>query len=168
MKNAAIIGGLCIVAIAVGGYLYFHPTPSSQVASSAAATPVEVAFSVLDEGPNGGSDVRKNYAIYDAKEFKRFWDKAHTASTTPPKIDFTKEYVLLLFDGTQPTGGYTIAASQITDTPSGRAVTVTRTVPGASCVVTQAATSPYQFISVPIGPSDSLSHEDVTVTTECK
>jgi hypothetical protein len=112
---------------------------------------------------------RKNFAIYDAGVFATFWKRAHgDDGTHPPVIDFSKEYVIGVFAGTEPTGGYHIAVQKVTESGGARAVTVAIEKPGDNCSVVEEQTAPYQFVTVPFSPALALSHTDETVSKNCK
>ncbi len=176
MRNTLIIGGICVLAIVAGVWLYVReqqplrtstqPLVETSPAPQAAAS-TTVPFTVLDHGLVATVyTARKSYVIYSAKEFAAFWQKVHGVGARAPSVDFTKQYVIAVFAGTEPTGGYDIKVSEITDTSDTRAVEVAVTAPGKSCVVNDLVTSPYEFLAVPASDA-ALMHTDVTHTTAC-
>jgi hypothetical protein len=171
MRNLIVIGGICILAIAVGAWLYFgtpHKTAPATSASTEAPVAKEVHFAVLDQGDQAGDmTTRKNYAIYDAAEFARFWQKAHPNGKKVPNVDFKSTYVIAVFAGTEPTGGYRISVTKVTDTANARSVAVTIEQPDSSCAVVEEETSPYAFVTVPYSDAEALSHTDVRTTHAC-
>jgi hypothetical protein len=175
MKNTLIIGGICLIVLAVGAWLYFHPgnsvpAPSTSGASASTQTPKEtnVTFTVLGHGETAKAvTARKNYAIYDAAQFATFWNEAQ-GSGTPPAVDFSKNYVIGVFAGTEPSGGYSIEVSKVTDTGGARSVSVLISAPGTNCSVIEEQTSPYQFVLVPYSKAEALSHTDEVVKKSCQ
>jgi hypothetical protein len=176
MRNLFIIGGLCIVVLAAGGFLYWksmqpqaQPTTTGASASTQIPARKEVSFKVLDQGTGAkGMPDRKNYAIYDAAEFANFWQKAHASDGKPvPVIDFSKNYVIGVFAGTEPSGGYSIAISHVTEAGNARSVAVVIDEPGDNCTVIEEQTSPYQFVQVPFSDADALAHTDTRMKMNC-
>ncbi len=176
MKNTLIIGLICAAVLAAGILLYVHsgePVPPSPSTTGASANTVQpkttnVAFKILDHGDTAKEiTARKNYAIYDAAQFATFWKQAH-GSGTPPIVDFSKNYVIGVFAGTEPSNGYSIEVSKVTDTQGSRAVAVLITAPDAGCTPIEEPTSPYQFVTVSYSDSEALSHTDIVVKKNCK
>lgn len=173
MRNLLIIGGICVLAIAFGAWLYVtHPNApiaTTIVANTETPTGKDVSFTVVDQGDQAaGMPARKNYAIYDAGTFADFWKKEHaTDGKKAPFVDFSKNYVIAVYAGTEPTGGYKIAVTKITDTANQRSVEVAITAPGGNCSVIEEQTSPYQFVVVPDSGIEALSHTDTQTTGNC-
>lgn len=178
MRNTLFVLALCIVAILLGLFLFlYNPKAltgkpgndqSAQVATaSLSATPV--AFTVLEAGGNAQeAEERKNVAARDQESFDRLWKMAHGAEElAAPTIDFSKEYVIGVFAGRKPTGGYAIEVTDVQDLGDERTLTVTVTSPGETCVVTDALTSPYQLIRVPVS-THFLKAVDTAVTNACE
>lgn len=163
MRDLLIITLMCLAALTIGAWLYFYgpiasfaPSKPATVAveqqasaSTAAATPpVDVTFTVIAHGANASKQlVRKNFAIYSKDEYERIW-KLTGSTEKMPTIDFTKAYVVAVFLGEKPTGGYSVSVEKITDSSDIRTVSVRTEKPGEGCVTTEALTSPYQFIRV--------------------
>jgi hypothetical protein len=177
MRNAVIIGGLCVVVLAAGALLYWKSTqqsPGQQVTTGASADTQapeqkEISFKVLDQGENAkGMPDRKNYAIYDSAEFASFWKKAHGSDgKAVPFVDFSKSYVIGVFAGTEPSGGYSISIAHVTEAGNARSVAVVIEEPGDTCTVIEEQTSPYQFVQVAFSDADALAHTDTRVKKNC-
>lgn len=178
MRNTLVIGLLCVVAVIIGVWLYttakappvvLRDTAGTKDTEHAVGGAGPVSFSVLDQGTAAQAfAVRKNYAIYDAGEFATFWKKVHGENAKVPYIDFSKQYVLAVFAGTEPSGGYSIGVSKVVKSGTQLAVTVTIEKPGISCVVTQALTTPYEFVAVDSSAAMKLTHTEETTTKDCK
>lgn len=181
MRDVLIIATMCVAALAIGAWLYFYgptefrnvPPPQGEQhaanASSDSNDAVDVPFSVIESGNNAANvSTRKNYAARDTDAFAKLWTLTYGKNAPPlPSIDFDTEYVIGVFAGEQSTGGYAIAVSSVTDHgTASRTVSVTVTKPGTDCVNTQALTSPYQIIRVPVSIA-SLTREDRTVEKSC-
>ncbi len=172
MRNLLIIGGICVLAIVGGVILYLKTTsPISTGVNANTEVPQGTAidFKVLGQGDHAKEiTVRKNYAIYDASEFANFWKKSHgEVEAKLPIVDFTDHYVIAVFAGTVPTGGYAIRVEHITDAGDARTVAVVIEEPGAGCSVIEEETRPYQFIVVPFSDAQALAHTDVRVKKDC-
>ncbi len=63
-------------------------------------------------------------------------------------VDFSSRRVALLSLGGRPTGGYSISAEKIEDYGEFIKASIIIKKPGSNCVVTQAQTSPYQFVEI--------------------
>lgn len=180
MRDTFIVLGTCIASIALGaGLFFFLPTESSEPVvvdtagqsadvGIAQAVDTSIGFVVIDAGDSASVSVRKNYAARDQESYLRIWRMAHGEDGTMPfPVDFSESYVIGVFMGQQSSGGYGIEVASITDRGDQRLVAVNLTSPGRTCVVTEALTSPYQFVVVPMSMN---SHEnlDVEVVTVCQ
>lgn len=179
MRDLLIIVGMCVAAIAVGAWLYFYGpsdfiAPSEQTvarvetASAEIVAPpsIDVVFEVLGHGSAAaGVATRKNYAVYTAEEYARIW-KLTGNKEKMPTVDFKKSYVIVVFAGNRPTGGYAISVDSVSDTGDARSVSVLIEKPGVGCITTQALTSPYQVIRVPSSTA-SLSHTNTEKEVPC-
>lgn len=179
-RNLIIVGGTALAAILIGSGLYFYyaatqiPDTELSIANptgSTVPTPEpahSVTFRVLDSGTQAaGAPARKNYAAYSKDGFVKLWNMVHGASAASlPEIDFSKEYAIGVFAGQKPTGGYSIEVVSVTDEDAVRTVEVGLTKPGANCMVTEALTSPYQIIAVPVSAA-ALAHTDAEASAPC-
>lgn len=179
-REFLIIASIALISIFVGVSLY-HLAPSSQstyiatgvAPATASDIPTQdsqaVQFNVLDTGTHAvGIAVRKNYAVYANEDFETLWEMARGVDgLPPPKIDFSKEYVIGVFAGQKPTGGNSIAVASVIDAGAVRTVAVTLTKPGSNCMVTQSLINPYQIVAVPLSDA-SLAHSDAEVITSCE
>jgi hypothetical protein len=163
MRDALIILAVCLVAVGAGSWLFLAGGTGTDGGTSA-----EVSFRTLDRGDHSGEvTLRVNYRIKDVDEFGELWSSIHGLDSVPPPVNFEENDVLAVFDGTHATGGYSIRVTAVTDiTGLNRQVAITHEEPGASCVVTDAFTSPYELIVVPKSPA-ALSREDTTLVVEC-
>lgn len=179
MRHMLFVLGITLAAIVVGTILYMYgPDELREMPESmtAAAEPVfeedgigPVPFTVLSEGVQAiSAPVRKNYGVYDIEEFARIWKMAYGEDAPAlPAIDFEEEYVIGVFAGEKPSGGHAIAVTRITDASNVRTVEMTLTEPGAGCIASQALTSPFQFVSVPMS-GRILERADSVVQTACE
>ncbi len=160
-RDSGIILAICVLAILVGGILYLGATPAS-------APTGETSFSVLSSGTMAVEmREQKNYRVLDEEYFVEVWQMAHGAGTPMPSVDFTTHEVLAVFDGERPTGGYEIGIERILDQGDVREVRIMHTAPGASCITTQALTSPFQMVVVPKS-DNTIDRTDLHATVACE
>lgn len=163
MRDLLIVLGMCVAAISLGIFLYLHgpeefrevPAPVESETSAAAIGSDEsaiVPFTVIAEGSNAANaPVRKNYAAYSSEDFAQLWAMAYGEGASPiPAVDFSDSYVIGIFLGEKPTGGYAIRVDEVADTGSLRNVSLVLTSPGEGCLSSQALTRPFQIITVPL------------------
>ena len=116
-----------------------------------AETPIPtVPFSVIVSGDNPVSGVDKN------RKLEVFRDQAslntrlaeYVQLVQEHTVDFSTKRAVLLDLGQRNTGGYSIATSEIQEFNDHVIIVITVTKPGSTCAVTQAFTSPFEFIEV--------------------
>ncbi len=160
-RDSGIIFAICVLAILVGGILYLGATPDSKPTE-------EVSFSVLSAGAAAvNMQEQKNYRVLDEPHFVEVWELAHGTETPMPSVDFATHEVLAVFDGERTSGGYEVAVEQILDVGTVREVNIVRTAPGASCITTQALTSPFQMVVVP-KTDNRIDRKEVSATVACE
>lgn len=156
-RHARILIGATAAAVALGAVLYMYgPNELREVpvqggvGALGADAGETVAFSVLAEGAHAADmESRKNVAVYSADEFERLWRMAFGDRSGMPEVDFDTQYVVGVFAGTKPSGGYGIRVERVVDGNGVRTVEMVITKPGPGCQVTQALTSPFQIIVLP-------------------
>lgn len=91
-----------------------------------------------------------NYVIKNNEDWTNLWEKFHVDFHIPPilVINFDEEMVIAVFQGPQPTGGYSIEITEIIATENEIQVRVTEITPGIFDVVTDAITSPYHIVKL--------------------
>lgn len=169
MKDGFIIVGFSLVALVVGAYLVFHgrgafSNAASAVGGSGLSATVMVPFTPLAEGVRANVDTRANYLITSSAQLGELW-KLVAATSTPPAVDFSKEYVAAVFAGKEPTTGYAIAVARVQDARE-RTVTIKLAAPGAGCAVAKSPTRPYQIVELPRS-SLPVTHQYEMATTSC-
>ena len=176
MRNTLFVLALCVAAILVGALLFFYnpkdltgiTDQSAQVVNAPIAA-TSVTYAVLESGEYAQEVTeRTNVAARDAESFARLWKMAHGDTQLAfPAIDFTQEYVIGVFAGEKSSGGNMIEVTDVSDLGDTRTFSITLTAPGEGCLTSQAITSPYQFIRVPVS-THYLKAVDTTVTTSCE
>jgi hypothetical protein len=169
MRNTVLLVGLALAVIIIGTLVFMYGQNSSSQAlysPTAQNTPptVSVPFTELARGSQSTVTARVNYLIVSTTELAKLW-KMVDATTAAPVIDFSKNAVIAVFAGNQPSAGYAIAVSKIEDAQA-RTVTITLAKPDSTCVLAQTTTAPYEIIVVPV-TSLPLAHEDIWTTSSC-
>jgi len=173
-----IVLGMSTAAILVGAALYVYgpselretPQLEGNEASAMGAGVVleDVSYSVLAEGTNASVTERKNYAVYTETDFARLWSMSYgDGAPALPDVDFDTHYVIGVFAGQKSSGGHAISVSRVTDASDVRTVAVTLTAPEEGCMVTQALTSPFELVVVPVSEL-KLARTEETVTAPCQ
>lgn len=159
-RAVSIIAVVCVVGIALGTWFFVTQSKNTQG---------EVSFSTIQQGTNAlGVSERKNYRIKSPEELSYLWSVVYDVDGPDmPEIDFTKQHVLAVFDGSRPSGGYEVAVEKIIDTQAARTVTIKHRVPDDSCMVSQAITSPFAFVVVPASALP-IVREDVEEVYRCE
>jgi len=166
MKDTIFIGGLCVIIVLVGAGLYFYK-PSYEAPTAAGAVTVEP---YADGQYAIGMDTRKNFRIQSQEELDHIWTLIHgNERPSLPPVDFSKNEVLAVFDGTHTTGGYQIKITEVVDSELTRTVHIEHLRPDDSCPVPSVATSPYALVVVPkMRDALRLTHTDGAGIIPCR
>lgn len=169
MKDGFIIIGFSLVALVVGAYLVLHgrgafPNTDSAMSSNRSSAAVMVPFTPLAKGTYTNISTRTNYLITSKVQLEELW-KLVTATSTPPAVDFSRNYVAAVFAGDEPTSGYGVTVARVQDAHE-RMVTVVLTSPGSGCAITKSPTRPYQIVELPRS-SLPVTHQYEMATTSC-
>jgi hypothetical protein len=106
-----------------------------------------IPFSVVATGTNTVTKFDDQMATISTQEdWKKLWENVKGKEDALPQIDFAKKSVVALFMGDQPTGGYSLEVSKVTESDR-FIVYVTVKSPGLGCMTTQSLTSPYTLIT---------------------
>lgn len=165
MRDVIVIVLMCMAAIGIGTWLFFHGT-NIGFPDSGANT---VSYVVLGQGTNAvGVIARTNYRIQNQTDLESLWKLVYDGDAPAvPQIDFSKYEVLAVFDGQHASGGYGIRVTQVAEASGARKVFVEHKGPAAPCATLQAITSPFEIIKLP-ATSEPLTHEDDTVNGSCR
>jgi hypothetical protein len=176
MRDLYVIGFIAVVAIVLGTSLFFYgPAPIAPQVSHAiqktGVTDATVPIVVLAQGADAASIFdRTNFHIKNEHDLTTLWNLVYGSTTTTaptvPVVDFTKNEVLAVFDGTHATSGYNIQIVSVVDSSTSRTVTVDHTVPATTCVLKHGTTSLFEIIQVPV-TTLALVHNDQVSTTTC-
>ena len=148
-KIIALLVSVLVVIVVVG--IAINQTQKPDGAGRLAPKGVEVPFTTVSQGYNSGYRERGEYIVKDSLAWQNIWETMHaTVEPKPPipAIDFTDEFIIAVFQGTQATGGYSTWITKIVDDGDTWGVSIVDVVPGNTCVVTQALTEPYHIVKL--------------------
>lgn len=167
-KESGIIIGAAVAVLIIGGAVYMFMTnsrpevPSQNQQAQIQAT--TVSFTEIARGAKSKIADKSNYLITSQAEMNELW-KLVDAKGPVPTVDFSREVVMAIFGGTQPTTGYEISVARVIDAAN-RVVSVNLVQPAGTCSVKRATTTPYEIIRAPI-TSLGVTHEDIQTIKEC-
>ena len=106
---------------------------------------------IAKDSPLIGNTERRNYVIRDDIAWENLWGRIHPDESQRhpplPEVDFTRNMVIAVFQGTRAPGYSTEVMAVVSDDPV--KVFVTETSPGETCIVPQVARYPHHIIETP-------------------
>lgn len=90
-------------------------------------------------------------AVFEQAKLVEYWTQAfpdRDPATELPKVDFSREFVVVAALGERSSGGNEIEVTHADGEGAGVEVVVLTTTPGKSCVVTLATTRPVDFVKI--------------------
>lgn len=96
-----------------------------------------------------GFDAARTEAIRTKAEWQAAWSQLHGGMTPlppAPVIDFSKEMLVLVAVGEQPSGGFGVTIREATRAGSVVTIHAIHTKPGMGCAVTMALTQPVDIV----------------------
>ncbi|HEX8852368.1 MAG TPA: DUF885 family protein, partial [Pyrinomonadaceae bacterium] len=117
------------------------------------STPVEearpVEFSVLATGTTSGYEGGRAVELVTSEsEWRRVWGIIG-AGRPAPDVSFNTRAVVVVFQGQQPTGGYSVEVTGIRRDGTVLAVSINERRPASEDITTQVITSPFVAVSIP-------------------
>lgn len=112
----------------------------------------QVKFETVLKSQMSNYKERVFFTITSQEEWQKVWGEINSAATPAPAlpaVDFSKEMLVLVFQGTEPTGGYSVEVTGVEKKDGVIGVEVRETAPGEGCFTTQALTAPLHIIKIP-------------------
>ncbi len=107
------------------------------------------AYTIVDQGTQSGLTLTKQLLIGNAADWQELWG-VHQSNRRPPRllppIDFSKDMLIAVFLGEQPTGGHRVTIHDLVKTPTHLQVNIKIAAPDKDAMVTMALTQPYVII----------------------
>ena len=165
MIRCGAIVGVCVLTLATacGGSDLTQPSGPSLPIVRLTSQPYSFAYS-------SGLDRPARVVVRDAATWQAIWDRIYLRqSPVPPlpAVDFSRDMIVVVALGAQPTGGYGILITGASEaTANGVAVIVDSSSPASSCVVTDALTQPVDIARMPLRDGE-VSFVERSHTTNC-
>ena len=153
---------LALIALLFLGLLWYGASPVTTTVSNGPGTPV--AFTEIAKGDQSKVMTRDNYLVTTPEQMAKLWSLVAVEGPAPT-VDFSKNDVIAVFAGKEPSAGYTIHVTRVTDGAE-RMVTVELATPGPSCSAARTVTTPFQILLLP-KTARTLTHTDIATTTSC-
>lgn len=124
---------------------------SEKMPDEEVSPPNKIQLKTIDEGAN--SKIEKPF-VFVARSAETYAQLQSFAENLPPaaQLDFNKSAVVAAFAGTKNTGGYSVEIQKSADK-----IAVDLNVPPKDAITTQALTTPYKIVLIPIDAEDNLS-----------
>jgi hypothetical protein len=101
---------------------------------------------------SGSAATKRTFQVArDAAAWRRMWRQLNQGTVPQPrlpKVDFSRDMVILVTQGEKPTAGYGIRVTSIRENTGSLIVSADERSPGRGCVVPQVVTAPYHAVSV--------------------
>ncbi len=101
----------------------------------------------IGQWTNTGINEARRMVIRDANGWAKFWSELGVGER--PAVDFTRDLVIAVAAGQQPTGGHGIAVSRVGQNNGELTIEVVVTSPGPNCMTTSSLTQPVDIVVVP-------------------
>jgi PrcB C-terminal len=110
---------------------------------SAAVVPIRR----IGQWTHTGINEKRRLVIRDANGWAAFWSELGTGDR--PAVDFTRDLVVAVAAGQQPSGGHEIAVENVSHSNGELRIEVVETSPGPNCMTTAALTQPVDVVVLP-------------------
>jgi PrcB C-terminal len=117
--------------------------------ASARHTNQPVEFETLAKFFMSGHTEKKNYVITSKGDWESLWDKVVSRShprPAAPEVDFSKHSLIAVFQGNQPSSGYSISVYRLVKSGKKLKIYVREVLPADECVVMLVITQPFEII----------------------
>jgi PrcB C-terminal len=107
---------------------------------------------ILASGNHSNMKDQQYVAFTNQADFDSMWQKAfagQSGAPDKPVVDFSKNMVLAIFIGEQPTGGFRIRISKVDTSGADIQVTFYGIQPGQNCRHPQTSTEPFLIATIP-------------------
>jgi len=114
--------------------------------------PRTVQWELVTSGQQATSVPRQSFRlIRDEAELRSLWNQLHGSQLTLPplpRVDFSRETILVIMMGERPTGGYSVEVRDVTLEGGDLFIDVRLLEPAADAITTTALTSPWALVRV--------------------
>lgn len=119
----------------------------SSAPAQQANQPIE--FETIAKYFSSGHNEKKNYVITNSEDWESLWDKVVSNSyprPAAPEVDFSKHNLIAVFQGSQPSSGYSISVTRLAKSGKKLKVYVKEVQPADECRVLLVITQPFEII----------------------
>lgn len=111
-------------------------------------------------------------AVFDEAKFAEYWNQAFSANdpgAVMPKVDFSREFVVVVALGERSSGGHAVEVTGADGEGDGVEVAIVTTTPGKNCVVTLSMTRPLDFVKItrPTSGPTPVTFVEKTTVRDC-
>ncbi|MBP7262909.1 MAG: protease complex subunit PrcB family protein [Spirochaetia bacterium] len=153
----AVAASALLFAACVGAPEQGEPAADTATGSSLEAPTVTgtVETRVLLSGQNARTEEESTLVVRNQDAFASLW--MSVASSPTPEVDFENNAVVASFMGRRKTGGYSVSVLRAETLSDGRVrVVLKNNAPKPGMMVTQALTSPFIVLAVPVTGYDVI------------
>jgi hypothetical protein len=115
------------------------------------STGIDVPFEEIDKWWISGYESRDNLTIRDDETWETLWTEMESIHSHPadlPKINFTREMIIAVFQGERGSSGYWTNITRIIMTNAYYVVYVDEIHPGETCILLAVMTYPYHIVKI--------------------
>ena len=153
-----------------------EPTPAAQPPSAAPVPDQAAPYAAYDasgslpirrigQWTTSGISRPERTVLRNDSTYARFWEALGVGQR--PAVDFSRDVVIVVAAGQQPSGGHAIAVERVARAGNAMMVEVVETVPGPGCWTTQQLTQPVDVVVVAAADAPEWSFSDRTRTQPC-
>lgn len=106
-----------------------------------------VSFTSIQKGRQSRITKADNQVVKTALAYSRLWNKLGI-NAKQPSVDFNKQFVIAVFQGKKPNGGFKINVNGLCLSGQELTASVTKTQPKEGCPVQSAITHPFHLVKV--------------------
>jgi PrcB C-terminal len=154
-----------LAPLAAGGALL------AATAAVAASPPRSIPFRTVakDAGASSSLTERGVRVVRDRRSWARVWRRLKSGELprqTPPSVDFSRRMLIVVTQGRQPSGGYSVRIRAIADNGTRLVVDAREYEPARHCITPQVVTAPYHVVRVRRTPKP-VAAERRRVVVDC-
>ena len=110
--------------------------------------PSATPMTTIDQGTQSRVEEARNVVVRSDEEWAKLW-RAHAPEKPRPPVDFSRDMVVGVFLGTQPTAGYGVEIVGTRELAGAVVVEYRVTSPARDAMTAQVLTMPYHLVAVP-------------------
>ena len=113
-----------------------------------------------------GINEARRLVIQDANAWAAFWSELGVGER--PDVDFTRDMVVAVAAGQQPSGGFEIAVERVSQSNGQLTIEVLETTPGPNCMTASTLTQPVDVVVIPKLNARGWSFAERKVVRGCR